>query len=752
MLKHQEHFVVDSSLLQELFERLIGRPAIALGELVKNLYEADAPTCRLEFSEDQIVISDSGDGMSERDFLAFWMRLGTTHKIDEGRSPGGRPLSGSKGIGRLSVQFLADEMILESTSKTTPDESLYAIVDWKSVVRGQDLSTVNVEWEPRPEHPEYPAGSQSGTRITLKGLKTKWDADAIGQLGDEVWMFRSPFKRTRKRTDDRRPEDFDIEIDAPEIEGARAAFDDKFEAVFSNWKARIIGNLEDGRSGGKASISLEFRKGYPEHSGKIERFHETVDLPVRGDGKKKPLEPLVDRASFEILVYKPEGAQRGGISVGDLREYLSKFGNVSVYDSSFRLPYYGFGRDAAGQDWLSIALDQGRRLNASELLPERLRTQNKYMQDLPAPGRILGAVEIDTNHERTAAEKVNAAPGSWLQIQPGRDRLHDNLAFPQLRNLIRFSLDFYANRYRLLALRADEKGRDQEPASKKYERAMAVIERNRSEIPASVVREVKRELTDAHKSRLEEEDALDRRAALLAPLASAGMAAMSMNHEIARETAFLARAGRRLRRIAKDNSIPELSIIADEFDEARHRLESLQDLFAPLLSDTDIEASERLGVHAVVKQVVGAMGVLMPRVEFDLSGIPANMRFPLGSLAEWNAILQNVLANAWNAMLDSKKAKVMFRAGRDTRKEWLRISDTGQGLTIPVPEAPQLFEPFERRLGISEDKRSIAIGGQGLGLAIVRMIAHRRAAKVRFVLPEEGFSTTFELSWTGVKQ
>ena len=38
------------------------------------------------------------------------------------------------------------------------------------------------------------------------------------------------------------------------------------------------------------------------------------------------------------------------------------------------------------------------------------------MQDLPAPGRIFGAVEVDTNHERVAAKEF----GDWLEIQPGR--------------------------------------------------------------------------------------------------------------------------------------------------------------------------------------------------------------------------------------------------------------------------------------------------------------------------------------------
>jgi signal transduction histidine kinase len=193
--------------------------------------------------------------------------------------------------------------------------------------------------------------------------------------------------------------------------------------------------------------------------------------------------------------------------------------------------------------------------------------------------------------------------------------------------------------------------------------------------------------------------------------------------------------------------------LADEFDKARRRLESLYELFAPLLSDMDKSATDRLRVRAVVEQSVGAMRALMPGVEFDLTGIPPGLRFPLGSLAEWNALLQNVLSNAWNAMLDSGRSEVFFRAGKDSRsREWLHISDTGQGLNVPLSETSKLFQPFERRLKISDDKRSIAIGGQGLGLAIVRMIARRRSADVAFIEPDEGFSTTFEIAWRGAKK
>lgn len=749
---NKKEFSVDAAILQELGERLIGRPAIALGELIKNSFDADATTCRVEIEKDRIIISDDGTGMSEDDFLNYWMRIGTTHKVDQATSRElGRPLTGSKGIGRLSTQFLADELTLESTSKDKSTKSLYAIVDWTNAVRGKDLSTVNVEWEMRSQNVGYPNGSVSGTRITLKVLKSQWTAEVIRDLGGDVWMLRSPFKQVAKGQKNRRPEEFEIEIDAPGIADAKEVFDEKLRNVLSNWKARVRGTVRQGRSGAKAVIYAEFRSGYPDGSDKAETFRETVALPIRVIDSNTST--LVDRVTFEIQIFRPEGRQPGGISVHDLRQYLATFGNVSVYDGGFRLPYYGAGRNAAGQDWLSIAMDQGRRLGASELLPERLQTQNKYLLDLPAPGRIFGAVEIDTNHERAVAQKSKATPGEWLQIQPGRDRLHDNQAFLQLRDLVRFSLDFYANRYRLLSLRAVEIGREREPPSRKYDRVLDVLERNKDELPTPVFREIRKEVADARKASAVEEEAIDRRAALLAPLAAAGMAALALNHEISRERNYLNRIGSQLRRIAKKHSIQELETIADEFDEVKNRLDSLRELFAPLLSDMDKAATDRLKVRAVAEQVVGSMGILMPGAKFDLSGIPADFRFPLGSLAEWNALLQNVLSNAWNAMLDSKKAQISFRGGKDERgREWLHVSDSGQGLDIPLPEAHKLFEPFERRIRISADKRSIAIGGQGLGLAIVRMIARRRSSNVAFVLPEKGYSTTFEISWRGVKK
>ena len=336
---------------------------------------------------------------------------------------------------------------------------------------------------------------------------------------------------------------------------------------------------------------------------------------------------------------------------------------MSLYDSGFRLPYYGSpgnknaGKDRTGEDWLFIAADQGRRLSMSELLPERLQMQNRYMLDLPAPGRILGAVEIATNHERTTVKEDRGEPSDRLEIQPGRDRLKDNQAFAQLRDLVRYSLDFYANRYRLRLLDSAEKKKGREAPRTKFDRAIDVLDRNRKEIPDHIFEDVRSHVASARKASLAQSEAVDSRAVLLAPLASAGMAALALNHEIARESRSLTRMSERLRQIATAHSLSELKNIAEDFAKIHRHLDSLRELFAPLLSDIDKDATDRLRVHAVVEQSVSAMRPMMPGVRFDPSGISSGIRFPRGSLAEWNAILQNVLANAWNAMLDSETVR-----------------------------------------------------------------------------------------------
>ena len=53
------NFTVDSELLRELGERLVGRQYIALAELVKNSFDADATRVEIRIQDDSIEVSDN---------------------------------------------------------------------------------------------------------------------------------------------------------------------------------------------------------------------------------------------------------------------------------------------------------------------------------------------------------------------------------------------------------------------------------------------------------------------------------------------------------------------------------------------------------------------------------------------------------------------------------------------------------------------------------------------------------------------
>lgn len=111
----------------------------AVSELWKNAYDAYAKNVALHVfdgSPEIAAIFDDGVGMSRKDVLERWLVIGTESKFDETESGPidtlglpVRPRQGEKGIGRLSVAFLAPGTIL--ISKRANSEFVAIIVDWR---------------------------------------------------------------------------------------------------------------------------------------------------------------------------------------------------------------------------------------------------------------------------------------------------------------------------------------------------------------------------------------------------------------------------------------------------------------------------------------------------------------------------------------------------------------------------------------------------------------------------------------------
>ena len=469
-------------------------------------------------------------------------------------------------------------------------------------------------------------------------------------------------------------------------------------------------------------------------------------LPIVLNSKREDSGSAIDELTLEILIFRAEGRQKKGISVFTLRDYLAEFGGVHVYDGTFRLPHYA---GSGNEDWLSIGEDHARRLSKSELLPPHFQV-DRMMLDLPQVRRIIGVASVSTRHEAEVAVKHGVEPGKVLTINISRDRLVDNRAYKQLRNLVRWSLDFYVSRYRARMLRQADRDQPKESPVKKLDRLKQILEEHASKMPEESHTAIKRGVDDYLLVAKADDRYRESTAALLAPLATAGMSALALTHELQREFRQVSEIERRLRTIAREKMIPELNEISARLTEWRERTETLQELFAPLVgTEEDRNDAYPMRALAVARQTISAMKPLLPgvEIEFDEQG-HTELRLPIGTLAEWSAFFQNIVANAWNAMIETTRSRIRIETGvSKRRRRCIRISDTGCGLGMTPHEAERLFDPFARALTVSRDRRSLMIGGRGLGLTIARMIAHRRGAEVRFVDPPNGYATSIELSW-----
>jgi signal transduction histidine kinase len=127
----------------------------AITELWKNGYDAYAKNldCKLYLDSYKdnhsplFILSDDGFGMTEQDLLDKWLVLGTDsksrgEKIPEQFGLPSRPPMGEKGIGRLSVAYLGNIMLMLTKKVDRPVQCLF--IDWR-VLENYDLYLDDLE-------------------------------------------------------------------------------------------------------------------------------------------------------------------------------------------------------------------------------------------------------------------------------------------------------------------------------------------------------------------------------------------------------------------------------------------------------------------------------------------------------------------------------------------------------------------------------------------------------------------------------
>lgn len=724
-VEHELPFTVDSALLRELGERIVGKPSIALAELVKNGYDADAHNVEVQLESDKIVVLDDGHGMTGEEFQRFWLRVGSTHKQQQERSRTlGRPLTGSKGIGRLAVQFLGSGVELV-TAPDPPDGTELAVrVDWSEAVQAGELNQAFARVTRRPRRHAFADGSEHGTQIAIRGLRQTWDAQQVRALASQLWPLQPPFRGAQDLAigDPRR---FAVHFRSPDPE-ANAMFGQRMAAILDIWHARLVGRYsrDPDEAKGRAEVTLWFSG-----NSRPRRQHGyDADFPLGG-------------VEFEIRIFHLRERQKLQIPVDDARQYLGEHGGVHIYDAGFRLPYYG----DRYQDWLGTERDHALRHATSKLLPPEMHVVGGQTM-LPVASRMFGTVHIDTGREQRWLGRAQNSPArpdvsACLSIQPSRDRLVENEAYGALRDLVRFAVDFYANEERRRqddrAARHVSKTRVQSGAS--VEDVLKVYaERVRPEVLAAMRVDI-RKVDEEREARRRAERS--RYTSLLGALATAGLGTLAYEHEFSKQLVVLQGL---LHALRKTRHSPEVEDILGDVETWLGRAREARGLFQHLLDEENRSAGQRFPARKLIGALRSEMRPLFRNVEVR-NLIEPELLLPPASLLCWTTIVQNVVTNASNAMLERVAKIIRFSSKAEGKVRKILIEDNGSG--VDLASAEKLFEPFLRGPRLPEERTAEGWGGTGLGLTIVGMVASTVGCTVAFVEPGKGWATAFCLSW-----
>lgn len=311
-------------------DELISDEPVALVELVKNAYDADARKVEIRFEgkypdkPEKIVVIDDGIGMDIETVLNAWFEPGTITKRKRDVSPGGRLYQGAKGIGRFAAARLAETLYLES--KRVTKESVFVLINWGIFAEESYLDEVTIDYEVG-----HATDLKHGTRLTLDVLRKEWSKDEYEQLYARLSRLISPFNDVT---------DFKIVLDIPgypqysgEVQPPQLILKPKYLLTGKlNKKGFFTGKiLLDGKVYAKIPHKKVGGKDAVPACGAFE-------VEVRAwDRDREGLEPI---------------AERMNINVQEIRRTLNNYSGVSIYRDGFRVYPYG----QKGNDWLNLDL------------------------------------------------------------------------------------------------------------------------------------------------------------------------------------------------------------------------------------------------------------------------------------------------------------------------------------------------------------------------------------------------------------
>lgn len=737
-------FTVDSALLSELGEKLVETAHIALVELVKNAYDADATevTVRILPQENggpEIQVIDNGSGMTFIEVERYWMRIATTHKEEQRVSRRyGRPRTGSKGIGRFSCRRLGARLELSTTARSNGGfEQTDVVFDWLKFTPGSEISTVTCDG-----HRKKLGTGETGTELVITGSSAdEWSKRGYDFLQRQLAVLAA--SRGRKRQGFEEDPGFNVRLEAP-----------GFNEKISNLRDRLItagwGDITvKVNAGGEINCTLSAQK----------IGEKTITYPR----KLKSLAGVTARIGI-MPNDRDEMRNKDVISKGTLSKILDQWGGVYVRYNGFRVYPYG----EPGNDWLNIdrdrAIRKGSLSNFLQPFAARLRGVNpqRALLSLLSNKSYIGDVEIGDG-------------ASGFEMKASREGFVGGESISALQDVIRFAIDWsamYREYSRTLLVKEDarraraeleEQTRHPVPPRNVVTTAIRVVESEvknlATQLPTSERQQVLRSLRTATEA-IEKHEASSREELRhLQLVASTSTLLLIFSHEVKALLSWLEQVSISLERVRRQIREPEATKIAevrDQFGATKQRFVDLLSMTSLISVGSREAEAQKLTLRPRLERARQCFDLIIKSydIDVDIEKVPGTLQVGPMLEAELYAVLLNVLSNAIKSVIAAgSRKRVQVVADREGSNVVMHVRDSGVGLREENFEdvfAPFVADPenrLYRSLGakLNPEDQYIVGTGSGLGLSIVREILNNRKGAIRFEVPSDGWKADLEV-------
>ncbi|WP_276372169.1 sensor histidine kinase [Chryseolinea sp. H1M3-3] len=651
-----------TQIIRRLGEEL--NPSIdqSILELVKNSYDADAKSCTVELYSiteigGTIKIKDDGKGMDEGDIINGWLVLGESSKSNVGRTELNRIPAGNKGLGRLAALRMGHVAALESVPKNLPEARYQLEINWDEFDRAKLVEDVFLDVT------RSPTGKKilPGTTITIKNLKTRIGEREAKKIARGLILLADPFE------DD--PNGFKPILKSKEFQDMERLVSRRY---FDDAEYHLSATV-DNTGFAKAAV-LDYR-------GQVIFEAPHKEIARRRNGQKYGC----PATTFDLWVFLLNSTSFSGrhTSIGEVREWLTEFGGVHLYENGLRVNPYG----NAGNDWLDMNLSRA-----------------KSPEERPSTNTSIGVV------------KVKDSKG-LLSQKTDRSGFIENDVFHEIRSFCQDALDWMAKRR--IEVAEQKRRNTRETANTAAGNTKVTLQQAIKKLSRKNRKELEKAFAKFEKAQENQLTSLRSEVQLYRTLSTAGITAATFSHESrGNPLKAITQAIKSIERRTKEHLKSKYEELFEKPVQSILRaVSSLAVLGSATLKILSHEKRRvtRVEIHEVISNVLETFQPFTDGRDIILkTELTPGKPYMRSSEAAIESILTNLLNNSLVALENSvsKSREILIQTFVEQSTLSLTVADNGPGIVgIDVND---IWLPGE----------TTNPNGTGLGLTIVRDAVH----------------------------